>query len=231
MKQVLLLFFTWCMAIATHAQELPYSKYLNFNKKEFKENHFKYDDETNTWALRKTNGWNTAFNVLAIIADAMEEVRPGRNDYSIVVQLGKESKASYVKVVCYSDETYHKLLTFMKDHGQDLVETSSGKLIKHQANYGDYALELNMEQHLVSRTSARTADPKTLKNVDESYNEYEFIIQTEVEPWSEYLEKQAAKKAKRDAKGKKKQESEERRRADVIQSGKEYCFLNKLLTN
>ena len=203
MKQVLLLFFTWCMAIATHAQELPYSKYLNFNKKEFKENHFKYDDETNTWALRKTNGWNTAFNVLAIIADAVEEVRPSRNDYSIVVQLGKESKASYIKVVCYSDETYHKLLTFMKDHGQDLVETSSGKLIKHQANYGDYALELNMEQHLVSRTSARTADPKTLKNVDESYNEYEFIIQTEVEPWSEYLEKQAAKKAKRDAKGKK----------------------------
>ena len=203
MKQVLLLIFTWCMAIAVHAQELPYSKYLNFNKKEFKENHFKYDDETNTWALRKTNGWNTAFNVLAIIADAMEEVRPSRNDYSIVVQLGKESKASYVKVVCYSDETYHKLLTFMKDHGQDLVETSSGKLIKHQANYGDYALELNMEQHLVSRTSARTADPKTLKNVDESYNEYEFIIQTEVEPWSEYLDKQAAKKAKRDAKGKK----------------------------
>ena len=203
MKQVLLLIFTWCMAIAVHAQELPYSKYLNFSKKEFKENHFKYDDETNTWALRKTNGWNTAFNVLAIIADAMEEVRPGRNDYSIVVQLGKESKASYAKVVCYSDETYHKLLTFMKDHGQDLVETSSGKLIKHQANYGDYALELNMEQHLVSRTSARTADPKTLKNVDESYNEYEFIIQTEVEPWSEYLEKQAAKKAKRDAKGKK----------------------------
>lgn len=203
MKQVLLLIFTWCMAIAVHAQELPYSKYLNFSKKEFKENHFKYDDETNTWALRKTNGWNTAFNVLAIIADAVEEVRPSRNDYSIVVQLGKESKASYAKVVCYSDETYHKLLTFMKDHGQDLVETSSGKLIKHQANYGDYALELNMEQHLVSRTSARTADPKTLKNVDESYNEYEFIIQTEVEPWSEYLEKQAAKKAKRDAKGKK----------------------------
>ena len=203
MKQVLLLIFTWWMAIAVHAQELPYSKYLNFSKKEFKENHFKYDDETNTWALRKTNGWNTAFNVLAIIADAVEEVRPSRNDYSIVVQLGKESKASYIKVVCYSDETYHKLLTFMKDHGQDLVETSSGKLIKHQANYGDYALELNMEQHLVSRTSARTADPKTLKNVDESYNEYEFIIQTEVEPWSEYLEKQAAKKAKRDAKGKK----------------------------
>jgi hypothetical protein len=209
MKQTFLLIFTWCVAIALHAQELPYSKYLNFSKKEFKENHFKYDDETNTWSLRKINGWNTTFNVLAIIADAEEEIRPAHNDYSIVVQLGKEEKASYVKVVCYSDETYHKLLTFMKDHGRDLVETSSGKLIKHQAFYEDYTLELNMEQHIISRTSARTADSKTLKNVDDSYNGYEFIIKTNIEPWSEYLEKQAKKKAKRDAKGKKKQSVDE----------------------
>ena len=209
MKQVLLLIFTCCMALAVHAQEVPYSKYLQFSKKEFKENHFKYDDETNTWALRKVNGWHTTFNVLAIIADGIEDVRPGRNDYSIVVQMGKENKASYVKVVCYSDETYHKLLTFIKDHGQNTVETSSGKLIKHQAFYGNYALELNMEQHQVSRTSARTIDPKTVKNVDESYNEYEFTIRTEVEPWSEYLEKKAAKKAKRDAKGKKKKTVDE----------------------
>ena len=209
MKQVLLLIFTCCVALAVHAQEVPYSKYLQFSKKEFKDNHFKYDDETNTWALRKVNGWHTTFNVLAIIADAIEDVRPGRNDYSIVVQMGKENKASYVKVVCYSDETYHKLLTFMKDHGQNTIETSSGKLTKHQAFYGDYALELNMEQHQVSRTSARTIDPKTVKNVDESYNEYEFTIRTEVEPWSEYLEKKAAKKAKRDAKGKKKQTVDE----------------------
>ena len=48
-----------------------------------------------------------------------------------------------------------------------------------------------------------------VKNVDESYNEYKFIIQTDVEPWSEYLEKQAAKQAKRDAKGKKKQNVED----------------------
>ena len=209
MKQVLLLIFTCCMALTVHAQEVPYSKYLQFSKKEFKDNHFKYDDETNTWALRKVNGWHTTFNVLAIIADAIEDVRPGRNDYSIVVQMGKENKASYVKVVCYSDETYHKLLTFMKDHGQNTIETSSGKLTKHQAFYGDYALELNMEQHQVSRTSARTIDPKTVKNVDESYNEYEFTIRTEVEPWSEYLEKKAAKKAKRDAKGKKKKTVDE----------------------
>jgi hypothetical protein len=66
-----------------------------------------------------------------------------------------------------------------------------------------------MEQHIVSRTSSRTADRRTVKNVDESYNEYTFIIDTGIEPWSKYLEKQAAKKAKRDAKGKKKQSVDE----------------------
>ena len=209
MKQVLLLVFTWCMALALHAQEVPYSKYLNFDKKEFKDNHFKYDEETNTWTLRKSSGLNNTLNVLAIIADAHEEVRPASKDYTILVQMGAENKASYVKVKFYSDEAYHKVLTFLKDHGKDIVETSSGKLTKHQAFHGDYALELNMKQHNISRTSARTADPKTVKNVDESYNEYQFIIQTSVEPWSEYLDKQASKKAKRDAKGKKKESVDE----------------------
>jgi hypothetical protein len=209
MKKVSFLALALCMAIVADAQEIPYSKYLSFSKNEFKENHFKYDDDTNTWSLSKRNGWNKALNVLAIIADAKEEIRPATNDYSIVVQFGKEEKASYVKVVFYNDETYHKLLTFMKDHGQNLVETSSGNLIRHQAFCDDYALELNMKQHKISRTSARTADSKALKNVDESYNEYKFIINTDVEPWSRYLEKQAAKKAKRDAKGKKKRSVDE----------------------
>ena len=209
MKQTLLLIIAWCLALVVHAQDVPYSKYLNFTKKEFKDNHFKYDDETNTWTLRKSSKLNNTLNVLAIIADAYEEVRPASKDYTILVQMGAENKASYVKVKFYNDETYHKVLTFLKDNGKDVVETSSGKLTKHQGFHGDYALELNMKQHNVSRTSARTADPKALKNVDESYNEYQFIIQTDVEPWSEYLEKQAAKKAKRDAKGKKKKNVDE----------------------
>lgn len=209
MKKILFSIFALCVAVSAVAQDVPYSKYLSFDKKEFKENHFKYDGETNTWSMRKKDGWIVALNVLAILTDSSEDMRPGRNDYSIVVQMGREEKASYVKVVYYNNDTYHKLLTFMKDHGQNLVDTSSGRLIRHQAYCGSYALELNMEQHIISRTSARTADPKALKNVDESYNEYEFIIRTGVEPWSEYLDKQAAKRAKRDAKGKKKRSVEE----------------------
>ena len=68
MKKVLMLTLTLCMAIVANAQELPYSKYLNFDKRDFKENKFKYDGETNTWAIRKVNGWHTTFNILAIIA-------------------------------------------------------------------------------------------------------------------------------------------------------------------
>lgn len=209
MKKVLLMAIAFCVVFVANAQDMPYSKYLSFNKQEFKENRFKYDDETNTWSLNKTNGLNVTLNILCIIADAEEEIRPATNDYSIVVQMGRDEQAANVYVRFYNDETYHKLLTFLKDNGQKLIETSSGKLIKHQAFFGDYALELNMEQHIVSRTSSRTADRRTVKNVDESYNEYTFIIDTDVEPWSKYLEKQAAKKAKRDAKGKKKQSVDE----------------------
>ena len=106
MRKIVLFCLVLCAFFTVQAQELPYSKYLNFSKGEFKENHFKYDEETNTWFLRKSSGLKTTLNVLAIIADAEEEVRPARNDYSILVQLGKENRASYVKVLCYSDETY-----------------------------------------------------------------------------------------------------------------------------
>ena len=50
---------------------------------------------------------------------------------------------------------------------------------------------------------------KAVKNVDESYNEYQFLIKTDIQPSSVRLEKQAAKQAKRDAKGKKKRSVED----------------------
>ena len=145
--------------------------------------------------MRQTNGLRATVNVLVVIADSQEDIRPSQQDYTILVQMDEGDNPAFVKVIFYNDDTYHKLLTFVKDNGRDMVETSSGKLIKQQAFYGDYALELNMDQHIISRTSARTAYFKTVKNVDESYNEYQFIINTSVEPWSEYLNEKAAKRA------------------------------------
>ncbi|MBR5183947.1 MAG: hypothetical protein IKW15_05705 [Bacteroidales bacterium] len=209
MKKLFLFSLMLLVSMAVQAQDMPYSKYLGYNKKEFKENKFKFDDYTNTWSLRKSNGLRVAVNVLAIIADGHEDMRPGKDDYTVLVQLGKNGEASSVKVVFYNDETYHKLLTYVKDNGKAFLETSSGNLVKHQANCNDYAVELNMKKHNVSRISSRTIDYKTVKNVDESYNEYSYVISTSVEPWSEYMEEQVAKQAKRDAKGKKKQKVED----------------------
>ena len=209
MKKFILFILTICAAISSNAQNLPYSKYINFTKSEFKENHFKYHENTNTWYINKVSGLNTTLNILAIIADAEEELRPDYNDYSIIIQLGEEEMVSCVRVIFYNDDTYRKILTFVKSNCQNIIDVSTGKATTHHTTYGDYDLELKMEQNIISRTSARTADSKTVKNVDESYNEYEFIIRTDVEPWSKNLAKQAAKQAKRDAKGKKKQSVEE----------------------
>ena len=209
MKKLLFLCLALCAVIAAKAQELPYSKYIYFSKAEFKENNFKYDNYTNTWGLTRTNGLNVALNVLAIIADADDDVRPASGDYSIAVQMGVEDKVSSIYVVFYKDETYHKLLSFMMHNCDNFFETSSGKVVKQHAIYEDYSIELCMEQHIISRTSSRTIDYKSVKSVDESYNEYTFVINTGVEPTSRYLDKQAAKQAKRDAKGMKKRNVED----------------------
>ena len=146
---------------------------------------------------------------MAILVDAEEDARPSQDDYTILVQMGEGDSVSFVDVTFYKDETYHKLLTFLTKNCNDLLETSSNKLIKYQGTCGGYELELNMEQHIISRTSARTADYKTVKNVNESYNEYEFIIKTGVTPTSKKLDKKAEKAAKRDEKGKKKRDVED----------------------
>lgn len=202
-------FLMMATAFVARAQDFPYSKYLNYTKEQFKENKFKYHKKDNVWSLNKISGLNTTLNVLAFLVDAYDDIRPAVNDYYIAAQLGKDDKVSSLEVYFYDDNIYHKLLTFLKDNGESLVETSSGKLVKYQAYYDGYALELNMEQHIVSRSSSYTADSRTVKNVDESYNEYQFVIRTDIEPWSARMDKQSAKQEKRDAKGKKKRSVEE----------------------
>ena len=204
MKKLLFLCLALCASFVVSAQDVPYSKYLNYGEEEFKASKFKYHKKTNTWSLSKVSGLNTTINILSIIADAYEEVRPDYDDYTIIVQMGMYDQPSSVRVIYYNDETYRKILTFMKKYCKDIMDISTGKVLKHQAEHGDYFLTLSMEINQISRTSAHTADYKTVKNVDESYNEYEFVIETDIEPWSKYLQKQAEKRAKRDEKGKKK---------------------------
>ena len=177
--------------------------HINFTKAEFEANNFKYNKKHNFWALTKTNGWNETLNILAILSDAYDDVRPSADDYVICVQMGENDMVAFVAVEFYNDEIYHKILTFIMDNGEKVLETSSGKLIRYQASYNGFNLELDMDQHIVSRTSSRTIDPRAVKSVDESYNEYTFVIYTGIEAQSKYLDKQAKKKDKRKEQGRK----------------------------
>ena len=120
MKRFLALAFALCMALVVNAQDLPYSKYLDYSKQEFRDSQFKYNKKTNSWTLFRVSGLGTTINVLAILVDAYEDIRPSHNDYKITVQMGRDDKASDVRVVFYNDETYHKLLTFIMDNGEKL---------------------------------------------------------------------------------------------------------------
>ena len=203
MKKLLLLCVALCTMFGAQAQDIPYSKYINFTKAEFEANNFKYNKKHNFWALTKTNGWNEALNILAILSDAYDDVRPSADDYVICVQMGENDMVAFVAVEFYNDEIYHKVLSFMMDNCEDLRETASGRLIKHRASCDGFALELDMDQHIISRTSSRTADSRTVKNVDESYNEYTYVLRTGIEAKSKYLDKQDSKKAKRKEQGRK----------------------------
>ena len=64
MKKLILFCLVACAGILAQAQDVPYAKYLNYTQSEFKENKFKYDNETNTWSIRKVNGLNVALTFL-----------------------------------------------------------------------------------------------------------------------------------------------------------------------
>ena len=128
MKKIVLLCIALCTLFSVQAQDFPYSKYINYTKEQFLANKFKYDKRANTWYISKANGLNVAVNILSIIAEDYDDVRPSYDDYTIVVQLGEDDMVAYVMVEFYNDETYHKLLTFIKDNGEKYFETSSGKI-------------------------------------------------------------------------------------------------------
>ena len=95
MKKILTICLALCAGIALQAQELPYSKYLKYDKDDFRANRFKYNEKTNTWCIHKVSGLNVTFNVLALLVDGEEDIRPDVNDYTILVQMGAEEQASY----------------------------------------------------------------------------------------------------------------------------------------
>lgn len=209
MKKIFLTLLVAMFAFAATAQEFPYSKILKYNKRDFREAKFKYDEDNNSWHLNHSRGLQATVNVLSAIAGAEADIRPDKMDYSIVAQMNYDDDIAILHVKFYNDETYHKLLTFARDNGADQLDTNSGKLSKLQFRYGGYDMSLQMKVISVSRTTSRTAAMNSVKTLDESYNAYEFVVYTGLDPESPYIDRQERKQAKRDAKGKKKRNVED----------------------
>lgn len=203
MKRITTLFIAvFTIALSSYAQDFPYSKILKYSNDDFRKERFKYNDDHNQWVLRKSHGLQTTLNVLSALSGAEADIRPDKRDYVITTQMGDNELISYVNVLFFDDATYHKLLTFAKDNGDNFVETNSNNIQMYQFNYGGYSLKLEMKQVKVTATTGRT-NTALVKSYDESYNAYQFVISTGVEASSPYLKRQEAKKAKKEAKGKK----------------------------
>lgn len=204
MKRFITLFIAIiAMAVSAQAQDFPYSKILKYSTSDFTKERFKFDEKHNQWILRKSHGLQATLNVISALTLADADIRPDSRDYVITVQMGENDLIAYINVLFFEDSTYHKLLTFAKDNGVNLLETDSGKIRAHQFNYNDYSMLLEMKHINITATTTHT-NTAAVKSQDESYNAYQFRISTGVEPTSRYLQRQADKKAVRDAKGKKK---------------------------
>lgn len=179
--------------------QLPYVKMLDLNKNELKEKKFKYDSFKNQYKMSKKNKTNKTKNVLSVINGEDADIKPHQEDYDIYVQKGADNKTAYFSVVFYSDETYHKLATWIAENDITPIVTNSGKLTIEKFNYEDYLVELTTERVSIKSTTGRTS--ALAKSKDESYNIYTYTINTDVKPESEWLQKEAAKKDKKKLKG------------------------------
>ena len=181
---------------------MPYAKFLGYTKADFEQANFKYNENYNSWILRKNHGLQATANVLSALRGTTADIKPDSRDYCITVQMGDNDLISYIDVLFYDDNTYHKIMTFVQDNAKDILETNSGNKILNQCVYNDYNLQLQMERVGVTATSGRT-NTALVKSKDESYNVYHFTIYTGIEATSKKISKANAKKEKAAKKGKK----------------------------
>lgn len=186
---------------ASDSPEFPYAKVMKMSPDEFKKNKFKYDEYRNQYVLRKTNGLQGTSNVLSALSGTTADIRPNVNDYVVVVQYGNEGVAN-VTVTFYKPATYHEILTFGNDNGENLLRTNSTNFEEVQYNYAGYNFVLTQKRVGVSSLTTATS-LSDAKSLDESYDIYTYTILTGHDANSAYLDKERAKQDKRDAKGKK----------------------------
>ena len=203
MKKLLIAILPCLFCIPALAQTvLPYSKFLSFWIEQLSENRFKYNDNKNQWVLGRGFVLDKTEATQFALHNMPKNYRPQEDNYQITIQNGTDGIA-FIDVLFYKDNTFHELLTFAKDHGENLIETNSHNLQKYQFNFEGFTIELSVYTQEIKATSDK--DKAITQTQDVSYNIYNYTIYTGIEPASPWLTKQRAKQEKQDTKGKKKQ--------------------------
>ncbi|MFV0536646.1 MAG: hypothetical protein ACK5M3_04645 [Dysgonomonas sp.] len=181
--------------------QLPYSKMLSYDENKLKESKFKYDKGKNQYILNKSNGLNNVSNVFSAIGGTTADIRPHSEDYRIIIQYG-ETGVSSLQAIFYDDNAFLNIQNWLTENNINFIESTTGKKMIQTFDYDNYKVEVYVEKVGISTTTGRTTS--LAKSIDESYNIYSYMINTGIPPSSKWHEKEAAKKAKADAKGKKK---------------------------
>lgn len=186
--------------------EFPYSKVMFATKGELLSQKFKYDSYYNQMKLNHVNG---LIAVLNVFSDAYV---PATNDYHITVQYGANDMISSVQVKFYDKSIYEHILLFASDRDCKVDEVPNGKGKTYSFIYGGYTFYLEYTKETQTVSSSNTSTNKTGDRAhtttttrDVSYDQFVYTIYTGYEAQSEYLSKQAARKEKRAAKGRKAQ--------------------------
>ena len=188
--------------------EFPYSKVMFATKSQLKAQKFKYDEYKNQMKLTHYNGLNV---VASILSDIMT---PAKEDYEILVQYGADDAISSIQVTFFDKDIYEHILRFADDKECTVKEISSGKGKKYTFKYGGYDFALSYKfknvQHADTFTGTNDKGNRAYSSTstqDFSYDQYTYVVETGVEPVSDYLRSKAGRKAKREASGKKAQSS------------------------
>lgn len=189
--------------------EFPYSKVLNATDSDLLAQRFRNDTYHNCWILTHSNGWGVVASILSDVNT------PVKTDYKIRVQNGEGGKRSSVEVTFFDPEIYQAIITFGQENASDFTEIKKGKGALYKYTYAGYAFTLEYSYEEVKVTRAVTGSSENRKystshatTEDYSYDKYVYTINTGVPAESDYLREQAAKDAKRAAKGKKSRSSE-----------------------
>lgn len=209
MKKMIMAAMAAFIAVSAFAQEFPYSKVFYASPAQLEEQGFSYSKNSNTYTINHDTGagW--------IASLAYGAVMHAQNDYHIDVMMGEDQQKAIVTVRFYDQSIYETILKFAAENGEDVLDVTTGSGERKTYTALGYFFTIERKKVEVKDTDTVTGtnqkgNVSTSKSTttDVSYDEFIYTINTGIQPSSPKLDKQAAKEAKRQDKGKKSSSSE-----------------------